>query len=227
MNTFKKVSSVALMCALLAPAVSFAETSTGTVEANPIKVTYNPSCASATVIAQENSMQSLQDAFQATMKTNSATRRDALAAAFLKTDSTERQAALKAAHDVSQTAEDTARKAMMVSIKTLTDSFKTTMQACGVGMMMNDQKPGDDEHGQMGDKDENGSMMMNQGGDKSMDHSKQDSKDKKSTKKGKGKKSGKKEGAMMQGDKSMMQDTGKSMMPHQTPQGGMMQKPQQ
>ena len=66
------------------------------------------------------------------MKAASATRRDALAAAYLLTDATQRDTALKAARDAFQTTQKAADQAAQASEKTLADGFKTTMQGCGV-----------------------------------------------------------------------------------------------
>lgn len=100
-------------------------------------VAYNPSCASAAVIAQENSMQTIRETFEASMKTAVTLRRDALGAAYLLTDVSARQAAIKTARDAFRSAQQTAEKTRKDAEKALMDSFKTTMQGCGVrGEMM-------------------------------------------------------------------------------------------
>lgn len=138
-------------------------TNTGTTPTT--SVTYNPTCASAAVVAQENSMQTIRDTFETSMKTAAATRRDALAAAYLKTDATERATAIKAAMDAFRTAQQAAEKTRKDAEKTLMDSFKTTMQGCGVTgkeMMKMGEGMG------MGEKmmSEMGKMMNNKDGKK-------------------------------------------------------------
>jgi hypothetical protein len=183
MKISKKVSGSILVLSLLLPVAVFAENNGGnmmtpcrggalfnfmtgekcaasTTTTTPT-VAYNASCASAAVIAEENSLQALRDTFNASMKTASMARRDALSAAFANTDATARATALKAAWDAFQTAQKAAQQTMMTSEKTLMQSFKTTMAGCGVnGIGMEDRE---DHMDMMGNDDgERGNSMMGQ-----------------------------------------------------------------
>ncbi|MEI6022822.1 MAG: hypothetical protein WCQ32_03210 [bacterium] len=141
MKSFKTLSGITLLSIAL-PVFAFAQDAT--VTQTPSTTTYNASCASSAVIAQENSIQALQDTFAASMKTAAMARRDALAAAYLNTDATARATAIQAAQDTFRTAEQAARKTQGDAMKTLQDSFKKTMDGCGAQLQKPEMMEGGD-----------------------------------------------------------------------------------
>lgn len=142
MKNVKIFSGVAMSLLLLSPISLFAETTSNdiltSIQANsehqslPVVTAYNPTCASSAVSAHEDSMQSIREINQASMKTVSTTRRDALKAAYLLSDESSRNTAIKNAYYASMTAEKAASKVMQDSMMKENSLFMTTMKGCGV-----------------------------------------------------------------------------------------------
>lgn len=136
----KKILVSSLVFGLVAPLLVFAQDvaptnpsiSIGGGTTNPpVQVVYNPACASAAVIAHENTQMSIAEVRQVSMKSTATARRDALGAAYLLTDRTTREAAIKSAHDAFLTAQKAADKIAQDASKAENKSFRTTMFGCG------------------------------------------------------------------------------------------------
>ncbi len=139
----KKYLVFSLILGLVSPLTIFAQTNVTTVPpvvtATPAPATYNGVCASNAVIAHENTLQTIVETKQASIKVATIARRDALGVAYLLTDFNARFTAIKATQDNFITAQDAASKIALDALTAENNSFGTIMQACGATVLPLDQ----------------------------------------------------------------------------------------